>query len=52
MVLFDPVEMVEKFRLNLDNKGASKEQLYKAHFQSTVDEIVAARELMINGPSE
>ena len=52
MVLFDPVEMVEKFRLNLDKKGGSKEQLYKAHFQSTVDKIVEARELMMNSPSE
>jgi len=52
MVLFDPVEMVEKFRLNLDKKGGAKEQLYKAHFQSTVDKIVEARELMMNSPSE
>ena len=45
---FDPAEMVEKFRDNLDPNGARAAALYKAHFAKTIEDLKAARENLLN----
>merc|ERR1712131_65073 len=45
---FDPAEMVEKFRDNVDPNGARAAALYKAHFAKTIEDLKAARENLLN----
>ena len=45
---FDPVEMVDKFRDNVDPNGARAAALYKAHFAKTIDALKLARENLLN----
>ena len=45
---FDPVEMVEKFRDNVDPNGAKAAALYKAHFAKTINDLKVARENLLN----
>merc|ERR1712106_1102241 len=44
---FDPVDMIEETRVNLDDKGTSRESLYKAHFANTIEQMKGARQALL-----
>ena len=44
---FDPAEMVEKFRDNVDPNATRAAALYKAHFAKTIEDLRATRENLL-----